>query len=189
MMNRMWIGAAVMILFLAGSVCAAPDRSGKWDAGMKVSGAFSDDKDLDEAVFVEGSTSYGINEWLAIGAELGWQERELSNQDLTAVPILADVIVRVPQEPDMQLQPYGIVGVGAIVWDYDDSRDAAPEFDTESSFATKIGGGVDYFLTDQWILNTEVAYIYTNEDVNVTDISRNVDLDYWTAGVGVKHVF
>src|SRR3989338_284429 len=104
---------AVMLYILAFlmmpiTVYAAPDRTGKLDAGVNVSGAIQTDSDLDSTIYVGGTLAYGVSPWLALGVESGWMESgaelDLGNGlkveagDLTGIPLFGDIIVRVPIE-------------------------------------------------------------------------------------------
>ena len=164
----------------------ATNRAGRTDVGFNVAGVFSDENDLDDSVFLTGSVAHGLNEWLALGFEVGWAERNLSDDDLTAIPLLVDLIVRVPNES--AVVPYGVGGVGAIVWDVEDD-DLDDLEDIDASFAAKLGGGIDWFLNERWIVNVEAAYVFTDEDIEITSGSRSVELDYWTVGGGLKYLF
>jgi opacity protein-like surface antigen len=164
------------------------DRTGRWDLGVNVSGAFSEESDdLDDTFFVGGNASYGVNPWLGIGVEGGWQQTEFDNDDLTAIPLFVNGIVRFPNE-ETPFVPYGSLGVGAIIWDIDDSG-PIDDIDIDASFALKPAVGLDYFINSNWILNVEAAYVFTDEDIEVTSQSRQIDLSYWTVGAGLKFVF
>lgn len=160
------------------------DRSAKLDLGFNVSGAMSSDDELDDTVFLGGNLSWGLNRWLAIGVEVGWQDRSLHDDDLTAVPIFADLYLRMPT--DSVFVPYLVGGVGGIVWSFD--GDGVEDIDDDFTFGAKGGGGLDIFLNDHWILNLEVAYVYTDNDVSLSSGTR-ADTDYWLAGGGLKYVF
>ena len=178
------------------SAYAAPDRTGKSDLGFNVSGAIPDDDDTDATVYLGGQYAYGVAPWLALGAEAGWAEFDDSEAGFTAeetaVPILGDIILRVPTES--QAQFYGIVGLGVIVWNVDTNIPNV-DFDVDTAFAAKFGGGVDWFVNDNWILNFEFSYITSDADATARNtvtgatISDTGETDLWMVGGGVKYLF
>ena len=157
------------------------------DVGVSVSGAMSGEDFVDNNALYTGSVSYGINDWLALGAEAGWWDSSFHDDDLTAVPIFADIILRVPN-PSM-VEPYGILGLGSVIWNVDDTAGNSLQDDVNASFAAKLGGGVDVFLNNNWAVFGEVAYVFSNDDLQRVSDPDQTDLDYWTAGGGLKFVF
>ena len=194
-----------LLTMIAASVYAAPDRTGKWDAGINISGAIQTDSDLDSTVYAGGTLAYGVNEWLAVGIESGWMKSgselnlgggvKLDAGDLTGVPLLGDVILRAPIK-DSSVNPYGIVGLGAIFWNFDESalfKAAGVQVDIDTSLAVKLGGGLDWFVNDHWILNFEAAYVFVDADVTAKaggiTATDTTSADYWTIGGGLKYLF
>ena len=211
-MHKKLILALLSLVIMTTAAYAAPDRTGKWDAGVSVAGALSTDDEIDSTVQIGGNVAYGVTEWFAVGFEGGWQNHgsddaavagtTIAGPDITGVPLFGDLIFRVPTGQE-QFTPYGIVGLGVVVWDADDI-DAVilgvpvhAETDIDTEFAAKLGGGLDWFLNDNWILNFEVAYVFTNPNATATatgggisvTVEDDVDLDYWTIGGGLKFVF
>ena len=202
----------VVSLILAGTAYAAPSRVGKNDVGLNVSAAISQDDELDTAAYVGGSFSHGINEWFAVGLSVGWQSFDsdstssgnvfIPGAEITGVPLFADFIVRVPAS-ESSFTPYGVLGLGTVIWDIDDvtaTVSGVPvntQTDVDTDVAVKIGGGVDWFLNDSWIVNFEAAYVFSNPKATVTasasgataSTTDEIDLDYWTVGGGIKFLF
>lgn len=193
------------LVILATAAYAAPDRVGKVDAGINVSGILPRESDVHDAVYVGGTVAYGVTPWLALGVESGWTspgvDLDLGNGvsidagDLTGIPLLGDIILRVPMK-DGNLVPYGVVGLGAIFWNFDESSlfsAAGINVDVDTSFAAKFGGGVDYFVNDNWILNFEFGYVIADANITATaggvSVSDSSNADYWMVGGGVKYLF
>lgn len=208
---------AFVFILLAMSVTAfayaAPDRTGRWDAGVSVAGAMPTDGDVDATVQVGGNVAYGVTEWFAVGASSGWQSHGLDDAsesgitiegpDLTGIPLFGELIFRVPTGQE-HFTPYGVVGLGVVFWDVDDTTANVGgttvniETDVDTVFALKLGGGLDWFVNDNWIIFFEGAYVFSNPDatltasaagVSITSDPDDLDLDYWTVGGGVKFVF
>ena len=170
------------------------DRVGKWDIGVNVSGAIPTDGDVDSAAYIGGSLSYGVQEWFALGFEAGWAgfgESDAGiNVDEDAVPIFGDLIFRFPTSSEWK--PYAIVGLGVIVWNVD-SNIPGLDLEIDTAFAAKFGGGVDYFVNDNWALNFEFSYVTSDADatatLNGTSVSASGSTDYWMVGGGLKYLF
>jgi opacity protein-like surface antigen len=209
---RKLILTLAMLALATAAVYAAPDRTGKIDVGVNVSGAISTDNDIQSTAYVGGNIAYGINKWVAIGFEGGRQKHGSDNvsdggttifgPDFAAIPLFGDIIVRMPIE-NQQVTPYGIIGLGTVLWDVDSASfnsagvGGTVETKVGSSIAVKVGGGFDWFINDNWVVNFESAYVFDRPDVTATasinGISASaidqVKLDYWTIGGGVKYLF
>jgi outer membrane protein W len=184
--------------FVAGAVYAAPDRTGRWDYGVHAAGLIPDDSESDEAGYIGGQVAYGVAPWLALGASAGWAEFDESdsgvNLEQTIVPVFGDIIFRIPM-PDQPFQPYGIVGLGAIISDVDENV-AAIDVDVETEFAAKVGGGIDWFINDHWIINFEGSYIMCDADAEFKNATTGApiasvegNMDMWSVGGGLKYLF
>lgn len=203
---------AILAMTFAGNAFAAADRTGAVDLGMQVAYVSpSEDDDLDSGVYYGGTFAYGMNSWLAIGAEAGRFEMDddsvqaagFSGGEVTGVPVLFDVLLRF-SEVHPSVDPYLIGGVGAIFWDVDEVTGTVAgipvtvETDVDTAFAAKLGGGIDWFITENWILNFEASYVFTSADaeatvtgggVTATALASDIELDYWTVGGGFKYKF
>ncbi len=188
---------AMFVVLTAQYAYAAPDRAGKMDIGLNVSGVIPDADEVDGTVYVGGTAAYGVTNWLALGVESGWAQFDESDSGIeleeTAIPLLGDIIVRVPLE-ESPVQPYAIVGLGVIFWDVDDNV-ANLEADVDTAFAAKFGIGLDWFINSNWILNFEGSYLTSDADVTVRNtttgasVSGEGQTDYWMIGGGLKYLF
>lgn len=196
MIKKAWF-AALFLMVMAATAYAAPDRVGKVDVGFNISGAIPRDGDLDSAAYYGGSFAYGVTDWLALGAESGWAQFSASDAGITidqdTVPLFGDIILRVPTG-DSQLKPYGIVGLGVLFVDAS-TNISNISIKADTSFAAKFGGGVDWYINNNWALNFEASYVVSNVDGTVTNTSTGAsasvsgDSDYWMVGGGVKYLF
>ena len=161
----------------------APDRVGHWDLGIGIAAGMNDS--ADDAAFISAQTSYGVTPYIGLGIEAGWEEADsdTNNDTIGVVPVMADIIVRIPTLHE-SLVPYGILGLGgAGVYIERDNRDDVDD----TGFAWKLGGGADWFINTNWIFNFELAY--WNADVTLPGTSVVDDFDWWTVGVSLKYVF
>ncbi len=162
----------------------APDRVGRWDLGIGIAAGMNDT--ADDAPFVYAQTSYGVTPYIGLGIEGGWEEADLDDSGSSTVgvvPVMADIIVRIPTLHE-SLVPYGILGLGgAGVYIERDTNDDVDD----TGFAWKLGAGADWFINSNWIFNFEFAY--WNADVELPGTSVVDDFDWWTVGVSLKFVF
>ena len=199
-----------VMLALFCSTCAfavtMPSRAGRWDTGVSLAGTLPTDSDTSNTGYYGANVSYGISDQLALGMSIGWQDAlvKFRNQNgdrveagkLAHMPIFADIIYRHFNEKS-SLTPYGVLGLGALV-SHSHGTGVLNDFNLESksvdSFAMKFGVGLDWAVTDQWLLYFEADYIFAASDVTVNDKSTggavdSSDLDYWLIGGGIKSVF
>jgi OOP family OmpA-OmpF porin len=67
-----------------------------------------------------------------------------------------------------QIQPYVLGGVGIVVADVDSKAGASgKESDVTPLFGGRIGGGIDYYLTRNWVMNFDISYTLTTQDVSL----------------------
>jgi opacity protein-like surface antigen len=186
MFKRITFLSLISLLTVSASAFAmAPDRVQHVEIGVLGGGAFNDK--ADDTGYVQANIDYGVTPWIALGVEGGWQEANLSaTEDQGAADLLFDFILRVPNHPfHEQLVPYGVLGLGAV-WGYVDNSGADDSED--SSFGWKLGGGVDWFINDNWAVNFEVAYIGSSIDLPRTTAGNDAS-DFWTVGAGLKYIF
>lgn len=168
----------------AGPMAADLNRAGRNQIGLDLAGAIVD-KDISDALYVGGDWSYGVNDWFAIGAEAGWEgtDFDFGDEDLDIVTVFGDLIAR-GSVPGWAAVPYGVIGFGVLHASSD-----VENFDSDdTSFAMKFGAGLDWFLTRNWLLNFEVAYIATGGDLPASN-GVTEDLDHWRIGGGLKYAF
>ena len=173
----------------SGKGALAPDRVDRFDVGVGIAGALNDG--AENATFISASAAYGVTPYLAIGVEGGWQEADGNATDETVgyVPILADIIVRVPNVHET-IVPYGILGLGiagVYVADSDGSGNNNGNDSYDTGFAWKLGAGFDWFLNANWIFNGELAF--WDADVNLPLTSFGDRASFWTIGVALKYMF
>lgn len=203
---RQWMVAGVFsLLCLIGSMeaYAAPATTGKVDLGVHVSGVLHEDADTGNALGISGRAAYGLNEWVAVGVEAGYYGgADVASEgfelgDLSGVSVFGDILLRFPNES--QILPYGVLGIGGIFWNFDDSelvKSVGLETKVDDSFAVKLGGGFDWFVSEHWAINFEAAYVFADATVHAVESSTGSDLaseegslNHWVIGAGVKFLF
>jgi outer membrane protein W len=191
--------------FTSSAHAVTPDRIGRVDVGVNLSGAFSTDGDVDSSYYIGGNVSYGIYEWLAVGMSTGWTEgdaesslsngQEIESGDFRTIPLLVDFYFRWYRREEPYV-PYGVVGLGVMFHRFDENEDLAGrgiDIDDESGFGARLGLGLDWFVNDSWIVNVETSYFFSSTDLDSDStssvIAEGPDTDYWLVGGGVKYLF
>ena len=160
------------------------DRTGRNQLGLQLAGALTTDN-IDDTLYVGADWSHGVNSWAALGVEAGWEGTNFNfdDQSIDIVTVFGDFIGRM-SVPEWPAVPYGVVGVGVL-----HASSEVSNFDSDdTSFAMKLGGGLDWFLNRNWIINFEAAYIATGGDLPASN-GVTEDLDHWRVGGGLKFVF
>lgn len=181
-------------LFCSVSAWAAPDRVNRVDWGVHGGGAFNDN--VDDTGYVATNLSYGVNPWIGVGVEGGWQESDGTDvEEVGNAWILGDILVRWPDHPWKSIEnlcPYMVVGLGGG-WTYVVNEPSTAtqdgDDDDDSGFMWKIGTGFDWFLDSNWVVNFEVAW-YDGDDMALPGSSVDADdQSFFTVGAGIKYVF
>ncbi len=193
----------LIALFVAGMSSAAFARDvqeGKWALSVQSAAVMPRDDDNDDTIYYGGRLTYDITPNVAVGVESGWMNFEqeadgIDFGDQRGIPLLADIVLKLPIEAtDNKLVPYVLGGVGVVFWDYQESsilKDNGFSVDSDTAFAARIGGGVEYYVSNNVALFLEGSYLFSTYDAKVRYGSSSaanieVDSDAFFAGGGVK---
>lgn len=150
---------------------------------------------------IQGMISYDIWKFLAVGVESGYTRLQVKDSGIdygyfNCIPILGDIIIKAPLDfNEVLVVPYIVNGFGGQINDFDESdtvSDLGINIDSDSGFAYKLGGGVDFYINDVIAINGEVSYMWTESKIKVTGnnatITGNEKLDalYLGGGITVK---
>ena len=80
-----------------------------------------------------------------------------------------------------QFQPYGLFGIGVMRMHSKIRPGFGSTSITETDMALRFGGGIDSYITEHWVVNTEVSYVLPTGDVDGTD--------YVSLGAGIQYRF
>ena len=188
-------------LLCAPAVFAAPEEmTGKTDLTVDGFADIYKDSSQDAALNLMYRLAYNVNDNFAVGVESGYYFDSKSSigginlGDLNGIPLFGDLIVRFPNQSSVE--PYGVLALGAIFWNFDESslvKSAGVTASVDTGFAAKLAGGVDWFMNDHWAVNVEGGYIFSNATATVSgggaSISDKSDMDHWVVGGGLKYVF
>lgn len=137
---------------------------------------------------------YRVKRWLAAELEYEWLDGFDNTLDGSTIFKLRTHVVTANAKflcPAFgRFQPYVLFGAGAAIFEVNDRKDEGAGLESSSTgFAARASGGLDVYLTKNWLLNVEAgAAIPTNEVAN----SAGGDLEelfYVPIQVGVQYRF
>jgi outer membrane protein len=151
-------------------------RAGFAPVTQQVSGAFDTSTDVGSLVNFVGL--YSLNKWLLVGMMVEWERHSMSSSGTDighqdTVSVLPTVEVRpVRYGP---LTPYANMSFGVNVNSFGESSSLPPgtQISPSNTFAWRLGWGVDYMITQQFALNTEMAYKRNDGHVTVNGVQNN----------------
>ena len=176
----------------------------RWNTGIITSAVLTSNDDFGTGLQFLAMGSYDLYKFLAIGVECGWtgwvdvKGGGIDAGTLSYWSVLGDVIFKVPFESDeFLIVPYVVNGFGVVIPSFDESDTATRmgvAVDNETAFLYKLGGGLDFFLTEVIGLNFEGSYQWADTKTKITrygtDIgSEKSNLNAWYIGGGVKAKF
>ena len=195
-----------IFIFLTSAAVAVPERAGKSDFGINVSAFLPGDGDIDNAAAVGGNISYSFNNHLAWGISSSWAQADfdahtaagakVSGSKVKPIPIFFDLILR-PWTGDQPVAPYATMGLGAVIANVEGTgvlNDNNLQAQSNSDFAFRMGGGLEWFVTENWSYYLEGTYVFTGAGVDIVSSATNQKietqgLDGWYLGGGVKYLF
>ncbi|MBV6632198.1 MAG: OmpW family protein [Alphaproteobacteria bacterium] len=159
--------------------------------------------DIDEQFVPEVDFSYFITDHIALELiaavtphDVTATNTSLGNVDLGDVLLLPPTLtLQYHMLPEKRFSPYVGAGVNATFFIDDDVPSGGPvnSIDYDPSVGFALQAGVDYFITDNILLNFDVKKVFINTDVDVNTalgtIGADVDIDPWIIGVGVGWKF
>src|SRR5262245_2372580 len=215
MITTRWVFASLLMTILLALVNPAePAKAEEWKAesggteagkiilGMRagfavVTQEVNPNVSTDVGSLVNFVGLYSLNKWLLVGMMVEWERHSMSQKvpglDLgheDTVSVLPTVEVRpVRYGP---LTPYATMSFGVNVNSFGESSSLPPgtTISPSNTFAWRVGGGVDYMITQKFALNTEMAYKRNDGHVTI----NGVQFDNWNASsfgflFGAKMIF
>ena len=188
--------AALAMLAIAGAAASAHAAQGDLvlrlkainidpDASSDIAGLDVDDKAAAEV----GITYFFKPNW-AVDFGITTAEHEIALNgakigDTRIVPI--NVTAQYHFMPNAKVRPY--VGAGVNYTRFSDVNILGGAVDLDSdSFGPVVQAGVDWALTDQWMVNLDVKKLWIGTDASGA-ASGGVDVDPWVYGIGVGFKF
>ena len=154
------------------------------------------DNDLKSGLYVGGAAGLDLNTYLALEFEAGYYKNDVKDIEgidggkVCTVPLLVNAIIGYPAT-DM-IYPYGVVGIGAGINNWNDAAGGI-DTDADSSLIAKFGIGCDFYVNENVALYVEGAYIINRADLTAKSgglsSTEKVKLDTWLLGGGLKYHF
>lgn len=174
-MKKIGILLAACLALVAQSALAQDfARSGPYGAlnGVTSIETFNGDGTTEVATGVAGRLGLRLSPQLAVEAQGDWSGDFAEGPfDLTSTTVTGNLKWYLAQE---QFQPYLLAGIGAQIADTNASS-------SETAFAARVGGGLDYYLSENFGVLGEVAYTIPTGDLD--------GLDYVSVGWGLFYRF
>lgn len=174
----------------------------RWELSGQVGAAIPKDDDSDTSAYLSGRLVYDVVPNVGIGGSVGWYGYgvEVAGEDwgdANSVPLLANIVLRMPLEAtENRVVPYVVGGIGVMFWNFDESnllKNAGISVDSEASFAAQIGAGVDFYLSDRIAVFGEATYLFSEVDTTISGSgltgTLEGDTDAILLGVGAKMRF
>ena len=80
-----------------------------------------------------------------------------------------------------RVQPYVLLGMGLLHVNTEEFQSGPNLKSTENGFAARLGGGVDFYASDHFVVNVEATYVPATGDVD--------GVNFGTLGLGFQHRF
>jgi outer membrane protein len=94
--------------------------------------------------------------------------------------------------PREQMSPYVGVGVNYThFFDVDAAGPTVTDVKLDDSFGVALQAGIDFAISDRWLVNADVKKIWINTDATLNGgaIEADVDINPWVFGLGVGYRF
>jgi len=174
-------------IFFLGLIPAADAQNtqGKWGFGIRAGGSFLT-QDINDEIpgvsfvgnpgpIVSGNIIYGVTNSVSAGVNVEWETHQTDIEvlgiefdigDATTVSLLPFVELRATYG---SFVPYASLGAGINFNSFDVEPVLTPlQIDPDNTFALKVGGGADYFLTPSFALNAELGWKLNSGDVELS---------------------
>ena len=178
---------------------------GKFTVGLRagisvLTQSILDDSSTSVGPAVNLVATYGLNKWINVGPMLTWTrhstKQESTNTDLATLNTVTLLPVYVEFRPGHfgKIQPYVGTGIGVninSVSEADAVKNAGISLSAANSFAWRLAGGLDYPLTEHFMLNTEFAVNRnrTTVEINPGSTKNVADASNMNILFGAKYIF
>lgn len=176
-----------------------------YEDGYDMSG-FEVDTDPDAAAMYGVNLTYFLHRYFSLelsvdyvktDVELSFLGLSRDGGELEQVPVLLTARTHFSTNP--KVNPYVSAGVGYYFNSFDSERvmaewiyGAGADIDVDDSIGYHAGGGIEFFVADDFAISLDLKYIWNNVDldVNIAGVDDdNFDVNVFVAGVGFKYYF
>ncbi|MEX5212834.1 MAG: porin family protein [Nitrospiraceae bacterium] len=173
-------------------------KEGRWQIGVRAGLSIltqemlaGTDGGLSPAVNVQAM--YGLNKWFSAGLMVDWEHRGIDNErpslDLGTLNTVS-ILPTLEFHPGRfgNAMPYLSTGIGVNVNSFSEET-GTPRTDVSNTFAFRLAGGVDFPLTSNMALNTEVAWKRNRGGIEVGGAEGNFDATSMSLLLGLRYTF
>jgi outer membrane protein W len=208
-MRKLSVFCAICFLLLAASGFAfAQEVTNTIGIGARVFYYSPQSEDVFGAsVDIENDLAVGLNLTYIVtqnfSLELAWnyfktdiEEGSFKLGEFTTMPFMLTCQFRLtPMGP---IIPYVGGGVGYFINKFDESSEAeenaeVKDIDIDNSLGLHTNAGLDWFLTDNFALNLDAKYLFTEADIEGEEgdskVTGDIDFEALTIGSGIKFYF
>lgn len=139
-----------------------------------------EDNNVENTAGLNGYLGYRVNEFASLEIHIEWVNNFLNDNPGQLGGVTSSVRTKV-YATQSRLQPYATVGAGILATTINKSNNIEGINKAQSDWAFRFGGGIDFYLTENWALNAEATYLWTVGDVK--------QLDYSSIGLGILYRF
>ncbi len=138
--------------------------------------------DFDTGFVIDGWLGYRVHPNIAIETQLEYSSYEA---DFFGLDIDVNLLTFTTNLKGYvltgQFQPFALVGVGVMNAELDIDGSAGSRTHSESDFAARFGGGIDYWINESISVGLTSSYVLTTGDVD--------GVDYVSLALGIQYRF
>ncbi|MGQ0810199.1 MAG: outer membrane beta-barrel protein [Nitrospiraceae bacterium] len=157
-------------------------QQGKWMMGFRagfspLTQSLSANTSTDVASVVNVQGMYALSQWLLVGLTVDWERRAVDQSRPSVDLGHQDTISLLPTMEARPghfgpIAPYASLGFGVNVNSFDDNLPGT-RISPSNNFAFRLASGADYFLTQKFALNTELAWKRNDGHVTINGVRSN----------------
>ncbi|MDD5451320.1 MAG: outer membrane beta-barrel protein [Desulfovibrionales bacterium] len=201
MKKKAIILSCVMILLFAFSQASLAEETRKFGIGIRASYYNVDtgilvayDPEIDSSGLYGINLTYFLNEIFSLELSGEYTKADMTIHTLggkvgefTQVPILLTARLHLPAGET--ISPYIGAGLGYYFNDFDKTNSSSTVTGVDNSFGYHVAAGLEVFFLQNWAANLDLKYIWNQADFQRTTGTDEIDLDAFSAGVGLKYYF
>lgn len=159
------------------------------------------DVDIDDSFGISARVGYRVASFIAFELQYEWIDNfktEVTSPAFSGAKATIDITGHALTlntkliAPLWRIQPYLLVGAGYALYDSDTNSVAKAlgiKGGDESGFAGRLGGGIDWYLTRNLVLATDVTVLLTTQDFKQPDTGDVDNLYYLSMSAGLQWRF
>lgn len=189
----------LVLVIMAVSVCTSIQAQGRWSIELRPNLAVPTttlgDADLNTGYGFEVALNYRFMEHL--GAYAGWGYNHFNTNESSFAGSEETDFEETGYTFGLQfIHPIGVsenlsymIRAGAIYNHIEVENGDEITADSGHEFGWEIGTGVQFTLGESWKLRPQISYRMLSTEIDITEVTTNVDLNYVAFGIGITKTF